>query len=106
MAGTQAADRQTPGLTVPRWSSSKVIAAPGFIEPCLPTLAHKVPSGPLWIHEIKHDGYRLLVRKTAGKVRIYTRRGADWAHRFPAIVRTVEKLKASSLYLDGEGVIC
>jgi len=66
-----------------RWENlSRVNPAPGFIAPCLPTVAAKVPMGPLWIHEVKHDGYRLLVRKSAGKVRIYTRRGADWTHCF------------------------
>ena len=33
---------------------------PGFIDPCLPTLARAVPDGPLWVHEIKHDGYRFI----------------------------------------------
>ena len=59
-----------------RWNNqSRVIPTPGFIEPCLPTLYHRPPARALWIHEIKHDGYRLLVRKRDGKVRIYTRRG-------------------------------
>jgi ATP-dependent DNA ligase len=69
---------------VPRWNSSRVIAAPGFIEPCLPTVATRAPVGELWVHEIKHDGYRLLVKKHSDAVRIYTRRGADWTQRFPA----------------------
>jgi bifunctional non-homologous end joining protein LigD len=90
-----------------RWSSqSRVTVAPGFIEPCLPTDASRVPVGPLWLHEIKHDGYRLLVRKAYDQVRIYTRRGADWTHRFPAIVRAAASLRVKSLYLDGEGVWC
>jgi bifunctional non-homologous end joining protein LigD len=62
--------------------------------------------GLLWIHEIKHDGYQLLVRKSAGKVRIYTRRGADWTHRFPLIVEGASRLHAQSFYMDGENVIC
>jgi ATP-dependent DNA ligase len=33
----------------------------GFIEPCLPSKVARPPSGPLWVHEIKHDGYRLMV---------------------------------------------
>ena len=31
-----------------------------FIEPCLPSPAPKPPTGPNWIHEIKHDGFRLM----------------------------------------------
>ena len=39
-----------------------------FIEPCLPSKAVRPPSGPLWVHEIKHDGYRLMV---AGMARAF-----------------------------------
>jgi ATP-dependent DNA ligase len=35
----------------------------GFVDPCIPTLAAKPPSGPDWVHEIKHDGYRLMARR-------------------------------------------
>jgi ATP-dependent DNA ligase len=48
----------------------------------------------------------LLVRKTTSGIRIYTRRGADWTKRFPAIVDAGNKIKAASFYLDGEGVVC
>jgi hypothetical protein len=34
-----------------------------FIEPCLPSPADRPPSGTNWIHEIKHDGYRLMARR-------------------------------------------
>jgi len=89
-----------------RWSnSSRVRAAPGFVEPCLPSPARQPPAGPDWIYEIKHDGYRLLVRKAEERVRIYTRRGADWTKRFPRIVEAVDKLKVRSVVIDGEGII-
>jgi bifunctional non-homologous end joining protein LigD len=89
-----------------RWTSStRVTAAPGFVEPCLPTLARQPPAGLDWVYEIKHDGYRLLVRKTAKGARIYTRRGADWTKRFPRIVDAVGKLKATTVLIDGEGII-
>jgi bifunctional non-homologous end joining protein LigD len=42
------------------------------------------PSGPLWVHEIKHDGYRLMVRQDGARVRCFTRGSPDWADRFPA----------------------
>jgi bifunctional non-homologous end joining protein LigD len=42
---------------------------PGFIEPRIPTLASRPPKGPQWVHEIKHDGYRLIARKHAGRVK-------------------------------------
>jgi bifunctional non-homologous end joining protein LigD len=89
------------------WNNqSRVTPAPGFIAPALPTDSSKAPSGPLWIHEIKHDGYRLLVKKYATSVRIYTRRGADSTERFPRIVEAALRIRAKSFYLDGEGVVC
>jgi bifunctional non-homologous end joining protein LigD len=57
------------------------IRTDGFIVPCIPTLAAKPPSGPGWVHEIKHDGYRLIVRRDGAAVRLFTRRGYDWQDR-------------------------
>ena len=63
------------------------------------------PSGPLWVHEIKHDGYRLMVRRDGARVRCFTRNGHDWADRFPAIVDAALRIKAQSFLIDGEAVI-
>ena len=63
------------------------------------------PSGPLWVHEIKHDGYRLMVRRDGSRVRCFTRNGHDWASRFPAIVAAAQRIKATSFLIDGEVVI-
>jgi ATP-dependent DNA ligase len=79
---------------------------PGFIEPCIPTRVSKPPVGPYWIHEIKHDGYRLIVRKAGDRVRLFTRRGFDWTDRYPPIAAAAAKLRASSAVLDGEAVCC
>jgi bifunctional non-homologous end joining protein LigD len=54
----------------------------GFIEPCLPLKAVRPPSGPLWVHEIRHDGYRLMVRRDGARS-CFTRNGLDWVDRFP-----------------------
>jgi hypothetical protein len=43
----------------------------GFIAPCLPTKTDKLPSGSEWLHEIKHDGFRVIARKTGAQVRTY-----------------------------------
>jgi len=48
-----------------------------FIDPCIPTLATKPLVGPQSIHEIKHDGYRLIARRHGDRVRLFTRRGYD-----------------------------
>jgi bifunctional non-homologous end joining protein LigD len=77
----------------------------GFVAPCLPSKAARPPSGPLWVHEIKHDGYRLMVRRDGERVRCFTRNGHDWADRFPAIVDAALSIKAQSFLIDGEAVI-
>jgi bifunctional non-homologous end joining protein LigD len=79
---------------------------PGFIEPCIPTLAPRPPTGPQWVHEIKHDGYRLIARRQDGRVRLFTRRGYDWTDRYPLIAKAVAALPASSATIDGEAVCC
>ena len=79
---------------------------PGFIEPCLPSPADSPPSGPDWVHEIKHDGYRLMARRDGAGVRLLTRNGHDWAERYPSIVEAVNRLKGRSCLIDGEAVVC
>jgi hypothetical protein len=61
----------------------------GFIEPCLPSAAERPPTGPDWVHEIKHDGYRMMARRDPIGVRLLTRNGHDWADRYPAITSPV-----------------
>src|SRR6516164_6122326 len=63
----------------------------GFIAPCLPTKAHTLPSGGLWLHEIKHDGFRIIARKDGERVRLYSRPGNDFSRRFPLIVETLAR---------------
>lgn len=69
-------------------------------------IAKRIPSGPNWVHEIKHDGYRLMARKQRNRVRLYTRNGHDWASRYPTIVKAVLALKVENILIDGEAVIC
>ena len=88
-----------------RWSKPAPVR-PGCFEPCLPTPSKVVPQGPMWVHEIKHDGYRLIVRRTEDRVRLLTRRGYDWTDRFPRVVDALKRLKVSSITLDGEAVVC
>jgi bifunctional non-homologous end joining protein LigD len=78
----------------------------GYIPPCIPTRAVKPPAGPDWVHEIKHDGYRLQVRREGDSVRLFTRRGYGWSGRYPAIAATATKLRARLFTLDGEAVVC
>ena len=78
----------------------------GFVPPCLPTKAQEPPSGPMWLHEIKHDGFRVIARKDDKRVRLYSRPGNDLTHRFPLIVETLARLRSRSCIIDGEAVAC
>jgi bifunctional non-homologous end joining protein LigD len=78
---------------------------PGFIEPALASSIAKVPSGARWIHEIKFDGYRVQVHLANEAVRIFTRRGHDWTHRFKKVAHDAWQIKAASAVIDGEVVV-
>jgi bifunctional non-homologous end joining protein LigD len=78
----------------------------GFIAPCLPTKAARLPSGELWVHEIKHDGFRVIARKDGERVRLYSRPGNDMTQRFPLIVDAFARLRSRSCIIDGEAVAC
>jgi len=78
----------------------------GIIEPCLPSPAKAPPSGPGWLHEIKHDGFRILARKDGAGVRLITRKGNDFSSRFPFIAMVVSKLSVRSCLIDGEAIVC
>jgi bifunctional non-homologous end joining protein LigD len=73
----------------------------------LPSLARRPTAERLdWIHEIKHDGYRLMARRDSVGIRLLTRNGHDWADRYPAIVEAVNRLRTRSCLIDGEAVVC
>ncbi len=76
----------------------------GFIAPCLPSKTDKLPSGSQWLHEIKHDGFRVIARKDGTKVRFYSRPGNDLTYRFPLIVESLARLRSRSCIIDGEAV--
>jgi bifunctional non-homologous end joining protein LigD len=78
----------------------------GIIEPCLPSPAKVPPSGPGWLHEIKHDGFRILARRDSAGVRLITRAGNDFSSRFPFIAMAVAKLPLRSCLIDGEAIVC
>ena len=59
----------------------------------LPTKADKVPAGADWLHEIKYDGYRMMLIREQARVRLISRGGHDWARRFPLIVTAALKLR-------------
>jgi bifunctional non-homologous end joining protein LigD len=68
----------------------------GFVIPAQPVMASKPPSGPDWVHEIKHDGYRMMVRRDGPTVRLYSRNAYDWTARLPAIAAAAERIEAKT----------
>jgi bifunctional non-homologous end joining protein LigD len=77
----------------------------GFIVPAQPVERAAPPTGADWVHEIKHDGYRMLVRRDGGHVRLFSRKAVDWTARLPAIAHGAALLKAKSFTIDGEAVV-
>src|SRR5208283_961200 len=75
-------------------------------EPCLPRLAKEPPAGSGWIHEIKHDGFRILAELNAGDVKLITRKGFDLAQRFPLATAAIAALPARSCIVDSEAIAC
>ena len=75
------------------------------LEPCIPTRGAQGPDRPEWIHEVKHDGYRLIVQREGKRVRLFTRNGHDWSSRYPRIVEAALRNRNSSFVLDGEAVL-
>jgi bifunctional non-homologous end joining protein LigD len=78
----------------------------GIIEPCLPSPAKAPPSGPGWLHEIKHDGFRILARRNDAGVQLITRAGNDFSRRFPFMAMAVTSLPVRSCLIDGEAIVC
>jgi ATP-dependent DNA ligase len=62
-------------------------------------------SGALWLHEIKHDGFRVIGRKDGDRIKLYSRPGNDLTDRFPLIVEALA-LRSRSCIIDGEAVAC
>jgi bifunctional non-homologous end joining protein LigD len=78
---------------------------PDLVEPCLAVLKQKLPTGPEWFLEIKFDGYRVSVYKKGATVRIRTKNGHDWTHKFPDIAASAAALPVETVILDGEAVV-
>jgi bifunctional non-homologous end joining protein LigD len=77
----------------------------GFVIPLQPVKASRPPSGPGWVHEIKHDGYRIIVCWDGPTVRLYSRNAYDWTERLAAIAAAAELITAGSFTIDGEAVV-
>ncbi len=78
---------------------------PEFTPPQLATLVKEPPTGPGWLHELKFDGYRMLVHLNRGKVHFWSRNGKDWTEKFSSLEKPLKKLPITSAILDGEVVV-
>jgi bifunctional non-homologous end joining protein LigD len=93
-----------------RNSRGRSNAPPAFIHPCRPTVGKQPPLGEGWVHELKHDGYRLQIHVRDGRVKLFTMNGADWTKRYPRIVEQAARIKGSAIIdaevvcLDAEGI--
>jgi ATP-dependent DNA ligase len=74
-------------------------------EPCLPTAGNVVPSTRNWLHEVKYDGYRLIVAREGNRVRLFTRNGHDWSDLYRWIVESALKNRHRQFVIDSEAVI-
>jgi bifunctional non-homologous end joining protein LigD len=79
------------------------------VAPFLPLmmceLRERVPEGPNWLHEVKYDGYRVEAAVAGSDVRLYSREGLDWTHRFGSVPEALARLDLPPVVLDGEAVV-
>ena len=71
-------------------------ALPAWISPQLTQLVDAAPDGDGWLHELKYDGYRMHARLDCGAVKLLTRTGLDWTHKYAAIAKAVTALACPS----------
>src|SRR5215475_2001337 len=100
--------KETRKIVVPdpgKVSGARKGILPAFLEPSLPQITDKPPSGAKWVHEIKYDGCRTQARIDGRRVQLLTRKALDWTQRFPNIDAALKKLGLSSALIDGEIVV-
>lgn len=75
---------------------------PKWVKPQLARLADEAPTGKDWLHEVKYDGYRIHARIDSGRIKLLTRTGLDWSHRYKATIGALAALPVKTAYIDGE----
>src|ERR1700731_4562687 len=84
------------------WRRGEATAIPGWVKPQLTKLVDAPPEGAAWLHQTPFAGHPVQARLDRGAVRLLTRTGLDWTHKYPAIAAAVASLPAREAYLDGE----
>jgi bifunctional non-homologous end joining protein LigD len=92
-------DATAPPIEVP---GARRAALPKFVQPELATLVERPPEGDRWLHELKHDGYRMLARLEQRRAQLLSRNARDWTQSFPDVAAAVARLPAAQAILDGE----
>ena len=77
-------------------------ALPKFVQPQLATLVERPPDGDSWLHELKHDGYRILARVERRRAELFSRNARDWTDKFPTVAAAIGRLPVEQAILDGE----
>lgn len=75
---------------------------PVFVEPMLPTRADEIPAGSAWLHEERHEGYRILAYLNYGDIRLLSRSGHSWTRAFAPIAEALRKIGDRQAIVDGE----
>ncbi|HEV2567263.1 DNA ligase D [Sphingomonas sp.] len=110
---SKAAPRRKPGSRSRTGETQKVDPGlrrgtgrklPAFQSPQLATLVDAVPTGSAWLHEVKYDGYRVLLAVGGGEAKVFTRSGLDWTEKFPEVAAAGAALDVGSALIDGEVV--
>jgi bifunctional non-homologous end joining protein LigD len=82
--------------------NTKKRVMPSFIKPQLATLAETTPLNDEWLHEIKFDGYRIIAIKKHQSIKLFTRNGLDWTHKFPKVAKNLKSFPIKNAIFDGE----
>jgi bifunctional non-homologous end joining protein LigD len=92
------------GPAKPRKRKTKTFPLPEFRAPQLATLSETAPEGADWVHELKYDGYRLVIAASGSDVRCFTRNALDWTAKFQPIAAAFAAMDLPGVLLDGEVV--
>jgi DNA ligase D len=85
-----------------RIQGAKRATMPTQVAPQLAGVADAAPQGEGWLHEIKYDGYRTIVRIADGEARLFTRNKHDWTHRYRALADAFKRVPCETALIDGE----
>lgn len=85
------------------WPARRMAGNPPKFRPVqLATLVDSVPTGNLWMYEVKFDGYRALIAAAGQNVVVHTRSGLDWTDKFGPLAAHIAALDLPPCLIDGE----